>query len=82
VRPYCAYRQVPLDVKHCARTCGRYRGVVGQAVTETLVNQFSYLAFHCCLVQGMKLFYVVEQISLLLLPTKSTCDRKLGDTAE
>jgi hypothetical protein len=51
-------------------------------MTETLVNQFSYPAIHCCLVPGTEVFYVVEQISLLLLPTQSTCGRKLGDTTE
>lgn len=38
VRPYSVDCQVPLDAKHYARTCGRFKGVVGQAVTETLAN--------------------------------------------
>lgn len=74
MRPYSIDCQVPLDAKHCARTCGRFKGIVSQAVTETLVSQFSYPAFHCCLVQGMEVYFVVEQTSLLLLPTQSTCD--------
>jgi len=74
VRSYSVDCQVPLDAKHCARTCGRFKGIVGQAVTETLVNQFCYPAFHCCLLQGMEDYFVAEQISLLLVPTQPTYD--------
>jgi len=69
VRPYSVDCQVPLDAKYYARTCGRFKGIVGQAVTETIVNQFCYQAFQRYLVLGMEVYFVVEQISLLLLPT-------------
>jgi hypothetical protein len=46
-------------------------------VTETVVNQFSYPAFDCCLVQGMEVYLCSYPHSLLV-----TCDRKLGDTKE
>jgi hypothetical protein len=85
---YSADRQVPsmhcisLHVKHCTRTHARFEGVVGQAVTETLVSHISYRAFRYCLAQGMEVFVVAEQISLLLSPTKSICDKKLDDISE